>query len=46
MRISDEVAIKAQRKAFASISNNIHWQMETNVAEFEQDLKRLVEKNK
>ena len=46
MRISDDVAIRAQQKAFAAISSNIHWQVETNAAEFEQDLKRLVEKNK
>ena len=46
MRVSDEIAIGAQQKAFATIGRNIYWQKETTVEQFEQDLRQLVEENK
>lgn len=44
LRESDIIAVEAQRKFFEQEGiKNIHWKMETNVAEFERDLKELAE---
>ncbi|MDR0611469.1 MAG: type III restriction-modification system endonuclease [Planctomycetaceae bacterium] len=42
-RLSDEIAINSQKKAFESINgnSNIKWRMETDVATFERELKKL-----
>jgi type III restriction enzyme len=40
LRMSDKVAVKAQEKLFKNIPN-VEWRMETNVATFECDLKKL-----
>jgi predicted nucleotide-binding protein (sugar kinase/HSP70/actin superfamily) len=42
MRFSDRIAIEAQQKVFAKISENIEWKMETDVAKFERDLREMV----
>jgi type III restriction enzyme len=39
-RLSDQIAVNAQKKAFAKIAN-IEWRMETDVKQFERDLKEL-----
>jgi type III restriction enzyme len=41
-RVSDKIALDAQRKAFATIGGNISWSVETAAADFERDLKELV----
>lgn len=40
MRLSDDIAIKAQEKAFEQMEN-IHWEVCTNVNQFEQVLREL-----
>jgi type III restriction enzyme len=43
-RLSDDVAVESQRKAFASIiDSNIKWSIETNPEEFECALRKLAE---
>ncbi|MDR2152292.1 MAG: type III restriction-modification system endonuclease [Helicobacteraceae bacterium] len=42
-RLLEQVAIDAQEKAFRAIGGNIKWRMETNVASFERELKKLAE---
>ncbi|MDR1291333.1 MAG: hypothetical protein LBK06_09030, partial [Planctomycetaceae bacterium] len=46
-RLSDEIAVNSQKKAFETIgkniSQNIKWRMETNVKNFEKELKKLTE---
>ncbi|MDR2641556.1 MAG: type III restriction-modification system endonuclease [Planctomycetaceae bacterium] len=44
-RLSDEIAVNSQKKAFESINPNIKikWRMETDVAKFEHELKKLAE---
>ncbi|MDR0919759.1 MAG: hypothetical protein LBM93_11050 [Oscillospiraceae bacterium] len=41
LRLSDKIAIEAQEKAFAAMGGNLEWRMETDVREFEMDLKCL-----
>ncbi|MDR2117586.1 MAG: type III restriction-modification system endonuclease [Planctomycetaceae bacterium] len=43
-RLSDIIAIESQKKVFDSISTNIKWRMETNIATFEKELKKLAGK--
>jgi type III restriction enzyme len=38
LRMSDAIAVKAQEKLFKQIPN-VEWRKETNIAQFEQDLK-------
>jgi type III restriction enzyme len=40
-RLSDTIAIESQEKAFAAIGGNIKWEMKTDVADFERELKAL-----
>ena len=40
-RLSDIVAVEAQREAFGQIGDNIKWNMVTNVADFQRDLEKL-----
>jgi type III restriction enzyme len=42
-RMSDKNAVDAQRKAFAAIGGNIEWDVKTDVADFEQHLRKLAE---
>jgi len=41
MRVSDAIAVKAQKEAFKKI-DGIEWSMSTRVEDFERDLKKLV----
>jgi type III restriction enzyme len=41
-RVSDQITLDAQRKAFTTIGGNISWSVETAAADFEKDLKELV----
>jgi type III restriction enzyme len=40
-RLSDQIAINAQEKLFSQINPNIKWRMETEIANFERELKKL-----
>jgi type III restriction enzyme len=42
-RVSDKIALDAQKKVFAAIGGNIKWDVKTNGADFERDLRRLAE---
>ncbi|MDR0969883.1 MAG: hypothetical protein LBM67_05045, partial [Lentimicrobiaceae bacterium] len=42
-RLSDKIAVDAQQKAFENIAN-IEWRMETDVREFEKELRRMTDK--
>ncbi|MDR1615181.1 MAG: type III restriction-modification system endonuclease [Campylobacteraceae bacterium] len=42
-RLSDTVAVEAQKKAFEKIGGNIRWRLETDAASFERELKRLAD---
>lgn len=42
MRDSDKIAISSQQKAFKQI-DGIEWRMSADVAEFERELKKLVD---
>ncbi|MDR2345142.1 MAG: hypothetical protein LBE18_03670, partial [Planctomycetaceae bacterium] len=41
LRQSDATAIKSQQKFFEGISPSIHWKVETDIRQIEQDLKQL-----
>jgi type III restriction enzyme len=41
LRLSDTIAIESQKKAFDAIGGNIKWEMKTDVADFERELKAL-----
>ena len=43
-RLSDNIAIAAQRKAFEYIDSNIRWKLITDVADFQRELEKLVGK--
>ncbi|MDR0579340.1 MAG: type III restriction-modification system endonuclease [Campylobacteraceae bacterium] len=40
-RLSDSIAVDAQKKAFEKIGNNIKWRMETDAKVFERELEKL-----
>jgi len=40
-RLSDNIAVAAQKKAFEYIGSNIKWELVTDVAEFSRELKKL-----
>jgi len=42
-RLSDNIAVAAQKKAFEYIGGNIKWELVTDVACFYKDLKKLTE---
>jgi type III restriction enzyme len=41
-RLSDIVAVEAQKKAFEKIGSGIKWRMETNAASFQKELEKFV----
>ncbi|MDR0941152.1 MAG: type III restriction-modification system endonuclease [Bacteroidales bacterium] len=43
LRLSDQIAIEAQEKAFAAMGGNIEWRMESEVSQFVRDLRKLSE---
>jgi type III restriction enzyme len=45
-RLSDNIAVAAQRKAFEYIGSNIKWELVTDVASFYNDLQKLTGKGK
>jgi type III restriction enzyme len=42
LRLSDIIAVTAQKKAFEKIGPDIKWKMVTDVADFERELKNLI----
>jgi type III restriction enzyme len=40
-RLSDRIALETQKKAFEAIGSDIHWQVETDAAAFERDLRKI-----
>ena len=44
-RLSDNIAVTAQKKAFEYIGPNIKWELITDVADFHRDLENLTGKN-
>jgi hypothetical protein len=40
-RISDNIAVAAQKKAFEYIGGNIKWELVTDVADFQRELEEL-----
>jgi restriction endonuclease len=43
-RLSDNIAVTAQKKAFDYIGSNIKWELVTNVADFQRELENLAGK--